>query len=152
MHGVERDAVVPPAATAREGVDRQQLDQVDPELDEVVKAFDHAVEGALGTERPDVQLVDHAAVQRQPAPTLVGPGEGAVVDHPARPVDAGRLPERARVRQRVAAVEHERIVLAGGRAGRGAPPAAGSLLKGLALAAGLDLHARRQWGPHLKIP
>lgn len=52
VDGVEGDAVVAPAALARESGDRHQLDDVDAELGEVVEALDRRVERALGVKVP----------------------------------------------------------------------------------------------------
>ena len=60
-----RDAVVPPAPPARQRGDRHQLDDVDAERDEVVEAAGRRVEGALGGEGADVQLVER---RRRPTP------------------------------------------------------------------------------------
>ena len=46
VHRVEVDAVVPPAALARERGHRQQLDRADAEVDEVADVLDGAVERA----------------------------------------------------------------------------------------------------------
>ena len=149
LDGEDGDPVVAPAAVTREGVDRQQLDQVDAQVDEVVEAIDDAVEGALGAERADVQLVDDAAVQRHSSPLRIGPREGAVVDDTTRSVHSAGLPRRARVGHRVAAIEDEGVVAAGGEAGQGhVPPRARPLAHRVPLAAGLDLDRLCRWCPH----
>ena len=112
------DAVVAPVVLAVERVDRQDLDEVDAQLHEVVEPFDGRVEGAARRERADVHLVEDAAGQLPAGPGPVGPGERRVVVHPAGSVHPGRLPGRARVGQRLVGVaEQERVV--GARAGRG---------------------------------
>ena len=114
---VPADAVVAPVVLAVESVDRQHLDEVDAELDEVVEPLDGRVEGAARCERADVHLVEDAAGQLPAGPGPVGPGERRVVVDPARAVHAVRLPGRARVGQRLVGVaEQERVV--GARAGR----------------------------------
>ena len=57
-------AVVAPAALAREGRDRHQLDRGHAELGELRQARGGRVERALGRERADVQLVDHELLER----------------------------------------------------------------------------------------
>src|SRR5690606_14587132 len=64
VRGEQVDAVVAPAAVAGELGHGQQLDGVDAELDEVGQAGDGAVEGALGGERADVELVEHRSGER----------------------------------------------------------------------------------------
>ncbi len=89
VHGPESDAVVAPAVAAGEGRDRHQLDDVDPQLGEVVEVVDRGVEGPLGRERADVQLVDHRTGQRDAAPGLVGPARWRRARRP-RPSPTGR--------------------------------------------------------------
>ena len=103
------DAVVAPAARARELGDRHQLDGGDAELGERRQVRDRAVERALGGERADVQLVEHLRAERGGVERLVGPRERGRVDHARRPAQAVGLPARRRVGQRVA-VEHELVV------------------------------------------
>ena len=88
VRGEEVDAVVAPAAVARELGHRHELDGVDAQLDEVVEVLDDAVERALRCERADVELVEHGAGQGQASPAAVGPGERRVVDDGRQPVDA----------------------------------------------------------------
>ena len=71
------DAVVAPVAGAVERVDRHQLDQVDADRAQVVELLDRGVEGALGREGADVELVDHRAGELSAGPGVVGPGEPA---------------------------------------------------------------------------
>ena len=68
VHGVEVDAVVAPAPAPGERGDRHELDDVDAEVDEVVEPADGGVQGALGRERADVQLVEDRAEGVAPAP------------------------------------------------------------------------------------
>ena len=71
---VQVDAVVAPAALAGELGDGHQLDGVDAEVDEVVEVVDGAVEGPLGGERADVELVEDRRRQRAtPVQCRVGP-------------------------------------------------------------------------------
>ena len=115
----------------------------------MVEPGDGGVEGALGREGADVQLVEDRAGQRHAAPVLVGPGERAVVDEPRRPVDAVRLPGAARVGPRVAAVEDEGVVeglLRRREVDR--PPAVLAGGHRPALLAELELDGRRPRGPH----
>jgi hypothetical protein len=80
VYGPERHPVVAPAVGAGKGADRHHLDQVDTELDQVVEPGGGGVEGALGGEGADVQLVQHAAGQRAALPGTRRPAEGGVVD------------------------------------------------------------------------
>ncbi len=60
VDGEPQHTVVAPVVVAVEGVDGQQLDEVDAEFDEVIEPFDRRVERAVRGERAEVQLVDHA--------------------------------------------------------------------------------------------
>ncbi len=70
LDGRPEHAVVPPVVGAVERVDRQQLDEVDAELDEVVEATDGSVEGSLRSERAEVQLVEHRSRELASGPRL----------------------------------------------------------------------------------
>ena len=85
------EAVVPPAALAREGRDGHQLDRRHAELAQAAQARDHGVERSLLGERADVELVDDEVVERDALPALVGPGERAGVDDGRRAAHAVRL-------------------------------------------------------------
>jgi hypothetical protein len=60
---VQIDAVIAPTVLAGEGVDREQLDVGDAQVDEVIEVFDGAEERAGFTERAHVELVDGCIVQ-----------------------------------------------------------------------------------------
>ena len=98
VHREPQHAVVPPAVLAVEGVDGEELHGVHPELDQVVEAPDGSVERALGGERAEVQLVQHAPRELAPSPPLVLPLVGRRIEHAGRLVHAVRLPPRSRVR------------------------------------------------------
>ena len=93
-------AVVAPVVGAVERVHRQQLHQVDAELDEVVEVRRRGIEGALRRERAEVQLVDHRARELAPGPPVVTPLEGRGVERARALVYAGGLASRPRVRPR----------------------------------------------------
>src|SRR5439155_18083234 len=109
MDGVRVQPVVAPAALAREGRDRHQLDRGHAELAEAAQAWEDAVERPLVAERADVQLVDVELAERDTTPAVVAPCEGGGVEDARRPADALRLPARARVRPR-RAVDGENVV------------------------------------------
>ena len=108
------DPVVAPVPASRPRRHGHQLDDVDPEVDQVLQPPLRGVEGALGGERPDVQLVDHPAEDAlallRPGPGRVPPGVPAGVEPAALAVHAVRLPRGPRVGGHVAAVEPEAIV------------------------------------------
>ena len=58
LRGRQVDAVVAPAARARELGDRHDLDRGDPQLGEAGQVLDRGVERPLARERADVQLVE----------------------------------------------------------------------------------------------
>ena len=102
--GREENAVVSPPVVPRELVDRHDLHCPHAEVHQVVEPLDGGVEGALGREGPDMQLVDRPP--REPGcgatvPLVIRPGERRVVDHARGPLDPLRLPGRAGVRQRL---------------------------------------------------
>ena len=83
------DAVVPPAETAREVREGQELDDRDPEPGELAELSGCGVEGSLAREGADVHLVDDlAAAPRDAAPARVRPRERGIDDlrRPVRPV------------------------------------------------------------------
>ena len=120
LHGVPEDPVVAPVAVAVERVDRQQLDQVDAEIDQMVELVDGRVQRAGRGEGADVQLVDHRTRQLPPGPRAVGPVVRGRIEGPARPVHTARLPAAPRIGQQVvAAVEQIAVVEgSGGQPGR----------------------------------
>src|SRR5215210_4508775 len=107
MRSPRVEAVVAPTALAREGRDRHQLDRCDAELAQLAQARDDAVEGAHGTERADVELVDDEIVEREALP-LWGPRQ---IDDRRRPSDPMRLPAGARVGP-FATVQHVDVLVA----------------------------------------
>ena len=129
VHRPQVDPVVAPAVPAGERRHRHQLHRVHTEVAQVVKPPDGRVEGALGGKGADVQFVDHRAVQRAAAPPLVRPAEGGVIVGAAQALDAERLPQRTRIRQRLAVVQPEPVVDADRHVGHvRAPPARAILL------------------------
>ena len=69
LRGRHVDAVVAPAAAARELGHRHQLDRGDAELAQPGQVRDRRLERALGRERADVQLVQHQVAQARAAPS-----------------------------------------------------------------------------------
>lgn len=67
-------------------------------------------EGALRSERPDVELIEDERFEREPGPTLVAPAVGVRIDDQRWAVNALRLKARRRIRDRAAldtiAVQH----------------------------------------------
>ena len=108
----------------------------------MVEVLDRRVERPLRGERAHVQLVDHRAAHRPAPPAGVRPAEGRVIVGAARAVGAQRLPGRPRVRQRVAAVDPERVV------GPGADASGRSASHQPGVAAGrIGCGSRRPWPP-----
>jgi hypothetical protein len=70
---VEVDAVVAPAALARELRDRHQLDVGDAQVDQVVEPSIAASKVPSRREGADVELVDHGRRQRRRPPAAVAP-------------------------------------------------------------------------------
>ena len=102
LHGEPGDAVVAPVVCAVEGVDGQGFDEVDAELDEMVETLDGAVQRAVGSEGPDVQLVDHATAAGCRTESATGPSvriQWRRVDDHAEAVDPVRQGAASRVVQ-----------------------------------------------------
>jgi hypothetical protein len=123
VDGVEIDAVVTPATVPGEGRHRHQLDDVDAELGEVVEPLDRGVEGALGGEGADVELVDEGTVHLDARPVGVMPCMRGRVEGARGPVHTVRLVRAAGIRVGSFAVDDERVVGAGRKAGGVLPPA-----------------------------
>jgi hypothetical protein len=68
MRGIGQDAVIAPAAVARELRHRHDLDGGETRLHQRVKTIDRGAEGALGGECADVQLADHGLLPRASHP------------------------------------------------------------------------------------
>src|ERR1039457_6676522 len=113
----------------------------------MVEVLDRTVEGAGRAERADVDLVEHAARQRQSAPPRVGPGERRVVDEPGQAVHAFRLEGRARVGPRRPAIEAAAVVRSARHHG---PPALGAIHREPA-AADNQLDPFWAWCPYLEL-
>ncbi len=114
VHGMCREVVQPvvaPVAVAGEGRDGHQLDRRDAELAQAAQPRDDAVEGAVGRERADVQLVDDQLVEVQSSPGRNV--ERARVDDARGTAHAFGLPARAGIGKGRSAVEHERVVVPG---------------------------------------
>jgi hypothetical protein len=95
--------------SAVEPVDRQQFHEVDLQLNEVIELLDGGIECALRGEGADVQLVNDAAGELTAGPASIRPLEFRWIEHAARRVNASGLPQRSRIRYRLA-VEHDPVV------------------------------------------
>ena len=104
------EPVVAPAALAREGRDRHQLDRGDAELAQLAQARDHPVERAFRAERADVQLVQHELLEREPVPG----GRRRQLHDRRRAANTVRLPAGARVGPRLAVDDVDVLVAVGG--------------------------------------
>ena len=107
---VEADAVVAPVPRPGELGHRHQLDRGDAQRLEMRELLDRRLEGALGGEGADVELVEDVTLERQPGPAGVVPGERPGVHHARGPVHALRLPARDGVGARRTSIEHEEVV------------------------------------------
>ena len=92
------DAVIAPVEAAGEFRHRHDLEHGYPKVAQSRQLADRGIEGPVGGERADVQLVDHLSGQRYPAPGVVGPREGSRVDDERGAVRPLRLEARERVR------------------------------------------------------
>src|SRR5437660_1665357 len=107
---------------------------------QILKLFDRAVERALWCKGPDVQFVNNCRGKRSGLPVLVGPGENGMIQRARWTVNSLGLPSRARIRQRISAVQTEGVVPA---RKIGSPPAALDAPHRDALGAGSQFDAFR---------
>ncbi len=98
VRGEGVEPVVAPVAVAREGRDRHQLDRGHAELPQARQPVDRRLEGALGREGPDVELVHHQLARRHGPPGPDRPGQRRQVQHARRAEHPGRLPAREGIR------------------------------------------------------
>ncbi len=94
LHRIGIDAVVAPVALAGELGDRHDLDRGHAEVAERVEVRDRGVEGALGGERADVELVEDELLAGEAAPGAIVPGVSRDVDDRRGAVHAPRLGAR----------------------------------------------------------
>ena len=149
----QRRAVIAPAPPTRERRHGHQLDVGHAELLQVPELLDRPVERAGVAERAGVQLVNEPALERRGGEAGVGPAERVVVHERAGAEHAAhRL--RARVGDRVTAVEAQVVRAHHRRAGQREAAAAGGLhrqaLAGAVAPVELQLHPRRLRRPHLE--
>ncbi len=102
LNRIGKNAVVSPAVATREGRHRQDLHELDPEIDEMVEPLDRGLERARRCERADVQLVDEPSEQLSTAPVIGLPAELA----------RGRRAAKAHERRRAAMPNEDRAVAA----------------------------------------
>ena len=142
MHGVPEHAVVAPVVRAVERVHRQQLDEPDAELDEMIESLDRGVEGARGRERADVQFVDDRARELASRPRGVLPLVRTRIEPRAEVVHTAGLAARTGVgAHRGGVVEHESVFVAVGKIdGCGEPAALARLHRRETEAGAVQLH------------
>ena len=85
--GEQVHAVVAPAPAPGEVGQGHQLDRRHPQVPERLQPLRDPLEGPLGAEGADVQLVDDQLFRREALPGPVGPAKLARVHHLRRPVD-----------------------------------------------------------------
>ena len=110
VHGVEADAVVAPAAPPGEGRHGHEFDDVDAQVTQVSQPADRGVEGPLGRERADVQLVGHGTADVDPPPVGVVPLVHPGVEGPGGVVHAVGLPGAPRIGPRLPPVHADEVV------------------------------------------
>ena len=142
----EVDAVVSPASPAWELRDRHELDRIETQVHEVIEPRDRGVERAFRSEGADVELVDDRFAERKPAPFVAVPA-ARVLDKSRSPMDAVRLPPRARIGHRLTAVDGERVVVTGIEVGIGREPATSRLLHRAGAVIGDECDALRDRRP-----
>src|SRR5215203_4198711 len=88
VDGVPKHAVVTPIVQTVKCVHRHQLDEVNPELHEVVEPVNRFHQRAFGRESADVQLVNDASSKLASGPLLVRPDELLSIEGPRPAVHA----------------------------------------------------------------
>jgi hypothetical protein len=111
MDGIPQHTVVAPVVQTVEGIDRHQLDEVDPELHQMVDPVNRRRQCAFRRERADMQFVDDTAGELTARPFLVGPDELVCVEGPRPPVHTLGLAPGAWIwKHRAGVVENEAVV------------------------------------------
>ncbi len=119
--GEEVDPVVAPAELAAEVGDGEDFEDRDAEFGKVRKLLPRGGPRSLGSERADVQFVDHLTVAPDASPDRIGPCKPGRVDDLGRPVRTFGLKPRRGVGIALRfVVEVEAIARAGGDSGRDA--------------------------------
>ena len=103
--------VVAPTALAGKLADRHEFDRRHAQIAQLVEPSDQRVEGPLGRECADVQLIDHEFGARQTLPSPFGPVESVEANDRRRAMHAVRLPARRRIGSRGSAIDRERVTL-----------------------------------------
>ena len=111
--GEQVHAVVAPAPAPGEVGQGHQLDRRHPQVPERLQPLRDPLEGPLGAEGADVQLVDDQLFRREALPGPVGPAEFPRVHHLRRPVDPLGLVAARRVGERPPAVDLVAIPIPG---------------------------------------
>src|SRR5271157_5124738 len=109
----ESVSVVAPAALPRERVHRHELHVRHTELPEMVELLPRSVERPLRCKGPDVELVHKTASKGWRLPACVLPGVLRVIEALAGRVYTVRESRGARIGQRQAFVEPERVIASG---------------------------------------
>lgn len=92
---IRAHAVVAPVPASGKLVHRHDLQDGDPQIAQVRELADRRIEGALGGEGADVDLVDDLSEHRDARPVRVGPAMRVGVDQHRRSVRTFRLVARA---------------------------------------------------------
>ncbi len=158
MRRIQIDTVIAPAVFTGKGTNRHDLHMGHAQLNQMVQSFDGALEGPRSGKCPHVHFINNGLRPVRRLPALIRPGKAAVIHPPGRPVNPLRLPGRARIGQRVAAVDDKLVIrpvldvcrLTG-------PTAAGGRVHGETLTTRLKQNFPGQWCPdfdrrHLMCP
>ena len=150
IDGVPEHAVVAPIVRAVEAVDGQHLDEIDAQGDQVVEFVDRAVEGAVGGECADVQLVDHAAGELPSGPAGIRPGERGRIEGHRPTVYAFGLTPRSRIGNRgLVVIDHEAVGSVDVGSYGGGPPSVSHFAHRMPDPGDLDREGLRPRCPHL---
>src|SRR5215469_4598957 len=104
MRSEQIHAIVAPSSPAGELSHRHQLKVRNPELYQVIEAFDRGIEGPFRRKGTDMDLKENRVRERRRNKILVAPGKCLVIDDSRSSVHSIRLKLRAGIGQRLLVV------------------------------------------------
>src|SRR5690606_3907326 len=109
LYGIRENTIVSPVPFAGKLRHGHQLQRVDAERKQIIKAGNDGVKSSLISKRAHVKFVQYKFAKRNAAPGIIRPAESIVVDDLGGSMYGFRLIERHRVGQIIAIVGYEVI-------------------------------------------